>query len=85
MLNAYETSYSGENVSKEKIADLARLSLREDAYCVFRNDDIFVRFDFDYYMFIGSSKQLPPLSRKKIEEMDLFVEDISKSYLFYEE
>lgn len=83
LFNAYETSKPGEEVSKEKIPYLARLALREDIYCVFKNDDIFIRFDFDYYMFIGSSKPLPRKLIKKIESLGLFVEDISTSYLFY--
>lgn len=83
MQGVYEKSIKGENVPKEKVANLARLALREDVYCVLQNKDIFIRFDFDYYMFIGVSKSLPQSIREQIEERGLFVEDISESYLFY--
>lgn len=82
---SYETSVKGEVVSKEQIANLVRLALREDIYCVLQNKDIFIRFDFDYYMFVGTSKSLPHAVKEKIENSGLFVEDISTSYLFYKD
>ena len=83
MQDVYEKSIVGQNISREKVANLARLALREDVYCVLQNKDIFIRFDFDYYMFIGISKSLPESIREKIEKLGLYVEDISQSYLFY--
>lgn len=85
MLNIYNNSFNNEQIDQKKACLLTKLSLREEIAGTFESKDMFVRFDYDYYMFIGTSKEISDSLRKKIEKSGLFVEDISKSYLFYEE
>lgn len=42
---------------------------------------MFVHFGYDYYMYIGSSKELPQDLRNKIENLGLFVENFESPYL----
>lgn len=76
----------GQELDTSKVADAARLMLRETLWCKLESKDtMFVHFGDDYYMFIVSSKALPHTLKNKIEESGLFVEEFESPYLDEEE
>lgn len=82
MHKLYKTSNTGLALNKPQIRDMARLVLRELLWCKLQNDNMmFIHFGYDYYMYIGSSKELPQNLRNKIENLGLFVEDFESPYL----
>lgn len=85
MLNVYNNSYSNEQIDKKKVHLLTKLSLREEITSTFENKDMFVAFDYDYYMVIATSKEIPDAIRIKIEKSGLFVEDVPNSSVFGED
>lgn len=82
MLEVYNNSFNNEQINKIKISILTKLLLREEIAGTFESKDMFVRFDYDYYMFVGASQELSNKLKIKIEKMGLFVENISTFYLF---
>lgn len=85
MLNVYNNSYNNEQIDKTKVHLLTKLSLREEIASTFESNDMFVAFDYDYYMVIATSKEIPDAIRIKIEKSGLFVEDVPNSYVFGED
>lgn len=85
MIEIYKSSRSGEKITKEKIYNLTKLILREEASANFESKDMVVHFGYDYYMYIMTSKELPGSLRDKIESMGLFVEDFESPYLHLDE
>jgi hypothetical protein len=85
MLSAYENSYNNEPLGETQVSIITKLLLREEIVGILECDDMFVRFDYDYYMFVGSSKELSNTLKAEIEARGLFVERVSTSCLFDEE
>jgi hypothetical protein len=81
MLNVYNNTINDEQIDKIKAFLLTKLLLREEIAGIFENKEMFVHFGYDYYMYIGSSKELPQDLRNKIENLGLFVEDFESPYL----
>jgi hypothetical protein len=81
MLNVYNNTINDEQIDKIKVFLLTKLLLREEIAGIFEKKEMFVHFGYDYYMYIGSSKELPQDLRNKIENLGLFVEDFESPYL----
>lgn len=77
----YKSLRNNQKVFKKNIAYVSKLRLRSDIGGLFQNKNMFVHFGYDYYMYIGSSKELPQNLRNKIESLGLFVEDFESPYL----
>lgn len=82
LLDTYNNSFNNEQINKEKVTLLTKLLLREEVVGIFQSSKMFVRFDCDYYMFVGTSKKLSNGTREKIKSMGLFVENTTTSYFF---
>lgn len=82
MLRIYNNSFDTEQINKEKVHLLTKLLLREEIAGTFESNNMFVRFDYDYYMFIGTSKEISNSLKLKIEKNGLFIEKITLSFLF---
>lgn len=81
MQELYKKVTIGIELNKTQVADIARLVLRELIWCQLESKDMFVHFGYDYYMYIGSSKELPHSIRTKIAKTGLFIEDFESPYL----
>lgn len=81
MLSVYNNTINDEQIDKIKASLLTKLLLREEIAGIFESKEMFVHFGYDYYMYIGSSKELPKDLRNKIENLGLFVEDFESPYL----
>ena len=73
MIDVFDKIKNRSVLSKEEVAIVARLNLREDLYCRFKSDDMYVHFGWDYYMYIGS-KNACRGAITKIKKSGLFVE-----------
>jgi hypothetical protein len=80
-ITLYKSLRNNQKVFKKDIAYVSKLRLRNDIGGFFQNKNMFVHFGYDYYMYIGSSKELPQDLRNKIENLGLFVEDFESPYL----
>lgn len=70
----------GKAVTVQEIRKLAKLTLRNDIWCKLScKKEFFVHFGYDYYMYIGASKDCPS-SRKKTQDSGLFVEEFNSPY-----
>ena len=56
-----------------------RSVLREDYWCRFESDEAFVHFGWDYYMYIGVTRDCPG-ARGMAESSGLFIEECSSPY-----
>ena len=81
MFKLYKKIKVGKQINTKEMGDAARLVLRELLWCKIENESMFVHFGWDYYMYIGSSKEIPKLLKKKIESWGLFVEEFESPYL----
>lgn len=82
MLELFKKITVGQELDKNEVADVARLMLRETLWSKLESKDkMFVHFGYDYYMYIGSSKELPDSSKNEIEKSGLFVEEFESPYL----
>ena len=71
----------GLTLNKNEVEAAARLVLREELWCLLRSvNTMVIRFGFDYYMYIGSTKQCDDVI-KKIQQSRLFVEICDPEYL----
>jgi len=71
----------GKKINKLEIQDIARLTLRNAVWCKLRlRNQFFVHFGYDYYMFVGASKNCTK-ALKKIRSIGLYVEDYDSPYL----
>ena len=70
----------GYTINYRNIDFIAKLILRELLWGKFVNKNMFVHFGYDYYMYIGSRKDLG-VESKIISEMGLFVEEMESPYL----
>lgn len=82
MLINYLTNFAEKELTRDQICDLIRLCLREDVGLCFENTDLIVHFDWNYYMNITSSKELPNNLQEEIESLGLFIRNYPPYYLF---
>ncbi len=78
MVKVYNAIENNKIVDKQTILMVARLCLRENMWCRLEADRMFVHFGYDYYMYVGSKNQ-PKNVIRKIEKLELFVEEIEFS------
>jgi len=67
-------------VPKHEIIPIVRFALREIIWCKLVNDNMFVHFGYDYYMYIGSENKLEE-ELSAVRKNGLFVETIISPYL----
>ncbi len=69
-----------ESNNADKIIEIATKCLREELWCKIMSPyKLFVHFGYDYYMYIGSAKELSTEIILEIEKLGLFVELIDQS------
>lgn len=86
MLELYKKIFVEQELDKIEVSDAARLMLHETLWCKLESKDtMFVHFGDDYYMYIGSSQELPDSVKNEIEKSGLFVEEFESPYLDEEE
>lgn len=73
--------HEGQKLNKEEIKQVMQLALREFLWCKLESENMFVHFGFDYYMYIGTSKQLSMQVLQHIEQSSLYVEEFNSPYL----
>lgn len=77
----YANLHEGQKIYKEEIKQVMQLVLREFLWCKLENENMFVHFGWDYYMYIGSSIELSKLVIEQIEKSGLYVEEFYSPYL----
>jgi len=81
MKKLYKKVKENDIIGASDLLDIIRLNLRALLNCnLLYEDDMFVHFGWDYYMYIGS-KQKCDNAIKQIEESGLFVEEFESPYL----
>ena len=81
MVNLFKRIKRGLRLSREEIDAVSRLVLRDELWCIIESVDIMrVRFDWDYYMYIGSANKCDDVIYK-IQQSGLFVEACDPEYL----
>jgi hypothetical protein len=69
-----------ESNNADKIIEIATKCLREELWCkIMSPHKLFIHFGYDYYIYIGSTKELSTEIISEIEKLGLFVELIDKS------
>ena len=63
----------------DDIEFLVKLCLREEVWCKLENTYMFAHFGYDYYMYVGSARELKS-GEIKIIAPNLFQEDMSSPY-----
>ena len=71
----------GKAVTMQEVRELARLTLRNAIWCKLGfKKQFFVHFGYDYYMYIGASKDCTK-AKEVVKETGLFIEDFKSPYL----
>ena len=78
-LKLYNKVKNGMTISQDNIEVLLRLILREVIWCKLLNNDMFVHFGYDYYMYIGCHT-MSDTDRNILTEKGLFIEDFNSPY-----
>lgn len=76
----YESLYNGAHVHIDDIALLMKLMLREIVWGKLSNENFFVHFGYDYYMYFGISEEASSI-KEEIEDNGLFVENMKSPYM----
>lgn len=71
---------NGICIGKQEIELISRLTLREMMWCKLTNEQLYVHFGYDYYMYVGSVKELTN-EVNMIQDHGLFVEKFASPYL----
>ena len=79
LLNIFEAISNNMTVDKESIKNVIRLVLREMVWCELEAKDMYVHFGYDYYIYIGITKQCSEAVIKS-EKLGLFVEPYSSPH-----
>jgi hypothetical protein len=61
-----------KRVSKEELDNLARLILREYAWCDLESKEKGIHFGYDYYMYFDNGAEMPDELKSKIEKIGLY-------------
>ena len=67
-------------IPKHDVVPITRFALRQIIWCKLLCDQMFVHFGDDYYMFIGSEKELEN-EIEAIRNNGLFVEEMKSPYM----
>ncbi|MGL5875913.1 MAG: hypothetical protein ACRC2R_26735 [Xenococcaceae cyanobacterium] len=70
----------GKQLSLKELASTFRKVLRNEIWCRFEGESTFVHFGWDYYMYVGVSKDCPK-ARACAEKLGLFVEEFQSPYM----
>ena len=71
----------GKAVTVQEVRELAKLTLRNAIWCKLGfKKQFFVHFGYDYYMYIGASKDCTK-AKEVVKETGLFIEDFKSPYL----
>jgi hypothetical protein len=70
----------GKQLSLKELAPTFRKVLRNEIWCRFESESTFVHFGWDYYMYVGVSKDCPE-ARVFAEKLGLFVEEFQSPYM----
>ncbi|MED0668942.1 hypothetical protein P4S95_01725 [Aneurinibacillus aneurinilyticus] len=81
MLDFFHLVKEGNKLNMKQIEIISRLSLREDMWTQLSSQSMFVRFDYDYYVDIGSTNNCE-VTAKKISETGLVVNLWDEPYPF---
>lgn len=77
----YQSLHGEQKLNKEEIIEVMQLVLREFIWCKLESQKMFVHFGWDYYMYIGTPKELSKLLIQQIEKSGLYVEEFYSPYL----
>ncbi len=81
MANLFKRIKKGLKLNRVEVEVVSRLVLREELWCIIESvDTMRVRFDWDYYMYIGSANKGED-TIYKIQQSGLFVEACDPEYL----
>jgi hypothetical protein len=69
----------GKQLSLQELESTLRNVLRDEIWCRFEGKSAFVHFGWDYYMYVGVSKDCPE-AYAFAEKSGLFVEDFQSPY-----
>lgn len=79
MRDTYSNLQNEQLITKKEIVIVAKLILRENLWCKFEANGMYVHFGYDYYMYIGSKKQCKD-TISQIKKSGLFVEQYKSPY-----
>ena len=71
---------NGSKVFRADIPMIVRAILREVAWCKLEGAAMYVHFGYDYYMYIGSKRDLTSKELCRLEKEGLFVEEFISPY-----
>jgi hypothetical protein len=81
MVRIFKTIKNNTRYEVETVNLICRLILREDLWLKLEYEhEFFIHFGYDYYMYIGSTKEDKVLIRE-IEKSGLFIEECKSPYL----
>lgn len=75
----YNAIHKNDILEKKQLDVVYRLALREYLWCKLENDEFFIHFGYDYYMYIGCSQMCTEII-EKLSGLGLFVEEIQSPY-----
>jgi hypothetical protein len=70
----------GKQLSLKELASTFRKVLRNEIWCRFEGESTFIHFGWDYYMYVGVSKDCSE-ARSFAEKLGLFVEEFQSPYM----
>lgn len=71
----------GKAVTIQEVRELAKLTLRNVIWCKLGyKKQFFIHFGYDYYMYIGASKECEK-AKEVVKETGLFIENFKSPYL----
>ena len=80
MINLLKELKEEKELSRNEVCVVARMILRNYIWGKLQNENMFVHFGYDYYMYIGSAKPLPAYMISAIGKAGLFVEEFESPY-----
>jgi|SRR5579872_4486671 hypothetical protein len=81
MINLFSSIKNNDWVAQNNIENICKLILRDKLWCkLIYNEQIFVHFGWDFYMYIGSTSPCPD-AIDAIKKSGLFVEPFISPYL----
>ncbi len=73
------TLETGVELNREQLKKVLKSMLREKYWAKLENDNSFIHFGWDYYMYIGVPKD-PKMAKKYAESRGLYVEEFESPY-----
>ena len=69
----------GQHIKNQEITYLVRDCLREKCWCKLKNDNFYIHFGYDYYMYIGCELNFGVV-KSIAEKYNLFAEEMESPY-----